>query len=181
MFVSFKTSDMISLALRHASGELMAVRKELMERIPGECINEDEYIAVTVVKKVFKVKFVHDAVMSVDAPENILEYLGQRVRWTTGHLQLRDLTGEPSTVAHFYFLYNPLFVARLLAGELKANPNAFFFWSICALLEAFVFLYVTAKRVLCSARFGATQTASDARNSNSDRRFQSFRVKCIVA
>lgn len=140
--------------LRHASGELMAVRKELMEHIPSECINEDEYIAVTMVRKGFKVKFVHDAIVSVDAPENILEYLEQRVRWTMGHLQLRDLTGEPSTVAHFYFLYSPLFVIRSLASELKANLNAFLFWSICALLEVSVFLYVTAKRVLCSGRFG---------------------------
>jgi cellulose synthase/poly-beta-1,6-N-acetylglucosamine synthase-like glycosyltransferase len=134
-------------ALRHASGELVAVRKKLMERIPSECINEDEYVAVTMVKKGFKVKFAHDAVVSVNVPGNILEYLEQRVRWTTGHLQLRDLTGEPSTVAHFYFLHNPLFVIRSLASELKANLNAFFFWSICVLLEAFVFLYVTAKRV----------------------------------
>ena len=78
---------------RHAT-EAFVVRRELVEKMPPETINDDAYIAVNVKKKGWLIKFCSDVPISICGPKTFKEYFQQRRRVVFGHYQLKKLTGE---------------------------------------------------------------------------------------
>ena len=126
---------------RHAS-EAYVVRRELVEQMPSETVNDDAFIAVNVKKKGWLIKFCSDSRISICGPKTFKEYFQQRRRVVFGHYQLKKITGEspqyivqmmpaqPVRTAKFglwlFTKYDPITLATFLVAEFFVNVAARF-------------------------------------------------------
>ncbi len=99
--------------LGQVAGDLVAVRRELVEQLPS-VINDDAYLALRVQQKGFQVKRVQDALVWIAGPRTPTDYVYQRSRVLQGHLQLIKRFGKMPTTFEFQILWRPRRYLRLL-------------------------------------------------------------------
>lgn len=99
--------------LGQITGNLLAVRRELIEKLP-DVINDDEYVALRVHQKGFQIKRACGAQIWIGGPRSPADYLFQRSRVLQGHLQLIKRFGKMPTTFEFEVLSNPQPYLRLL-------------------------------------------------------------------
>jgi cellulose synthase/poly-beta-1,6-N-acetylglucosamine synthase-like glycosyltransferase len=117
--------------LRHAS-EIFCIRKGIVNKIPQETVNDDAYIALTTIKKGWKIDYEPEGYVTICGPQTISDYFRQRRRILWGHYQVKKLTGEsPQYLVHMIFL-KPTKVLKLF---LKLITEKGFFT-----ISAFLFL-----------------------------------------
>jgi cellulose synthase/poly-beta-1,6-N-acetylglucosamine synthase-like glycosyltransferase len=92
--------------LAHVAGDLLAVRRNLVDALP-EVINDDAYLALKVREKKFLIKRVPDALVWICGPRNVTDYVLQRSRVLSGHLELITLSGKLPTTFEFGFFRRP--------------------------------------------------------------------------
>jgi len=92
--------------LGHVAGDLLAVRRELVDKLP-DVINDDAYLALRVQEKGFQIKRVHDALVWIAGPRSPIDYVSQRSRVLRGHLQLIGLFGKMPSTFEFQVLRKP--------------------------------------------------------------------------
>jgi cellulose synthase/poly-beta-1,6-N-acetylglucosamine synthase-like glycosyltransferase len=99
--------------LGQIAGNLVAVRRELIDRLPN-VINDDAYLALSVQEKGFQVKRAHGAQVWIGGPRTPTDYLYQRSRVLQGHLQLIRRFGKMPTTFEFQVLSRPQRYLKLL-------------------------------------------------------------------
>jgi len=102
-------------------GPLGMFRKEAMMEVGGyshDTFAEDCDLTLTLIAKGYKIDFEPDAIAYTEAPENLLDLLKQRYRWTRGILQaikknrqyLWHITKKPSiSFVMWYMLFESIF------------------------------------------------------------------------
>jgi cellulose synthase/poly-beta-1,6-N-acetylglucosamine synthase-like glycosyltransferase len=100
-------------SLGQVAGNLVAVRRELVEKLPN-VINDDAYIALSVQEKGFQVKRSHGAQVWIGGPRTPTDYLYQRSRVLQGHLQLIRRFGKMPTTFEFQVISKPQRYLKLL-------------------------------------------------------------------
>jgi len=109
--------------LGQIAGNLVAVRRELVEKLPN-VINDDAYLALSVQKKGFQVKRAPGAQVWIGGPRTPTDYLYQRSRVLQGHLQLIRRFGKMPTTFEFQVLSKPQRYLRLLVKTVaKLGPS----------------------------------------------------------
>ena len=71
------------------SGYLFAFRKKLISEIPLN-VAEDSYIPYVIFKQGYKIKYVPEAIVYVKNPENVKDFIKQRIRTAKAHSSLTD-------------------------------------------------------------------------------------------
>lgn len=99
--------------LGHVAGDLMALRRELIGELP-DMINDDAYMGLDIRRKGFAVRRVRNAPVWIAGPGNPADYVLQRSRVLTGHLQLIRLFGTMPTTFEFTLFSRPLKNLRVL-------------------------------------------------------------------
>lgn len=99
--------------LGHLAGDLFAVRRDLITKIPNT-INDDAYIALQVQRKGYAVRRVHNALVWILGPRNPADYVSQRSRILLGHLKLIKEIGRMPTTFEFTLVRRPLRNLRVL-------------------------------------------------------------------
>ncbi len=92
--------------LGHVAGDLLAVRRNLVETFP-DVINDDAYLALKVQEKGFRIKRVQDALVWIAGPRTPSDYIYQRSRVLRGHLELIRLFGKMPSTFEFQILWKP--------------------------------------------------------------------------
>lgn len=116
----------------HATGELMCIRRGVVEEIPAATVNEDAYIATKAHREGSLVKYASEAVVHIDAPLRPHDLIEQRRRVLFGHHQVRQLLGRyPSTLESITF--KDLKTAVGIVWSTLGNPR-----DLLALLTALV-------------------------------------------
>ena len=101
--------------LRHAS-EIFAIRKGIVNKIPSNTVNDDAYIALTAIKKGWRIRYDPQVIVSISGPQTIPDYFKQRRRILWGHYQIKKLTGKsPQHIIHMF----PLELSKGLKLTLK--------------------------------------------------------------
>ena len=77
-----------------ASGYLIAVRKSLVDEIPTGINSDDGYISRLALQKGYRIAYVDDALVSVNFPSTVSDFVKQKMRTRFGHMQLDDLFGK---------------------------------------------------------------------------------------
>ena len=109
--------------LGQIAGNLVAVRRELVEKLPN-VINDDAYLALRIREKGFQVKRVHGAQVWIGGPRTPSDYLYQRSRVLQGHLQLIRRFGKMPTTFEFQVLSRPQRYLRLLVKTMaRLGPS----------------------------------------------------------
>jgi len=105
--------------LNHLGGDMWAIRRGIIEKIPEEVINDDAYIGVTLKKNGWQVVHVPQAEAFNLVPETVQGYIDQRERIVAGHRQVEDSTGTYPTTIGAMLLKKPLFLLRILLDEVR--------------------------------------------------------------
>jgi cellulose synthase/poly-beta-1,6-N-acetylglucosamine synthase-like glycosyltransferase len=92
--------------LGHVAGDLLAVRRNLVDPIP-DVINDDAYLAFRVQEKGFRIKRVRDAMVWIAGPRTPTDYIYQRSRVLRGHLELIQMFGKMPSTFEFQILSKP--------------------------------------------------------------------------
>ena len=98
--------------LGHVAGDLLAVRRDLIDPIP-DVINDDAYLALKVQEKGFRVKRVRDALVWIAGPRTPTDYIFQRSRVLSGHLEIIRIFGKMPSTFEFQILWKPKRYLRL--------------------------------------------------------------------
>jgi cellulose synthase/poly-beta-1,6-N-acetylglucosamine synthase-like glycosyltransferase len=104
-------------------GELMAVRKSVVEKLPAEVVNDDAYLEMEAGKRGYELRYCPDALVYMKAPNSLFELITQRRRVLYGHYQLRDLTGIYPHALEPMLYHSPMTVAKVLHEELREYPT----------------------------------------------------------
>ena len=106
-------------SLDRLGGDMWAVRKGIVLRIPSEIINDDVYLGTALRRKNWQIVFAPNAEVFIASPRTVMDYFQQRERILIGHKQIRRVTGiEPSTLSAMIFS-NPYSLLRMLIEEVR--------------------------------------------------------------
>lgn len=75
------------------SGYLCAMRAHIIDRIPKTACAEDKYLGEAIRRKGYKVLYAPQAIVYLHGPKSLRDFLLQRVRVLTGHLQVKRWFG----------------------------------------------------------------------------------------
>ncbi len=143
----------------HATGELMAIRKEAVRALPAGTINDDAFLARYARQNGWKVGVRSDAKVLIDVPKKIKHYIKQRERVLSGHRQLDNKHGlqksfkerkpcelvyPKSTTLRGMFKTSPMRVGRIILSEIRGVTdilNLFFL----IILEVYISLKIRSR------------------------------------
>jgi cellulose synthase/poly-beta-1,6-N-acetylglucosamine synthase-like glycosyltransferase len=111
--------EMINGNLGHLGGDMWAIRRGIVAKIPSNIINDDAFIGITLRKKGWKVIFVPKAEVFIKSPRTPLEYISQRERVLIGHKQIEKTVGVVPTTIGAMALKKPYYSTKILVEELK--------------------------------------------------------------
>lgn len=139
--------------LGHIAGDLLAVRRDLLDEIPN-LINDDAYIAMSIQRKGFLVRRVKDALVWIAGPRNPADFVAQRSRILQGHLQtIRNLRVMPTTF-EFTLVWNPLRNIRILRLVLSRLGPSYVPTMFAALLLELVSFQTALFRMILRRKYG---------------------------
>jgi len=129
------------------SGELCALKSNIVYDIPPTIINDDAYLQLVVIMRGHKVAYEPNAIVYLRGPDNLKDLFKQRYRVTLGHYQVEQLLGAklPTTYAkrNVYLAWK----ARKKIGLIKEIFWFAFFivFSVAVVLKAWLDFYVLRK------------------------------------
>jgi cellulose synthase/poly-beta-1,6-N-acetylglucosamine synthase-like glycosyltransferase len=107
----------------HGSDEMMAVRLELLHRLPAGLVNDGAYIAGRARIQGYSIKFCTDAPVYIDVPSRCVDLIRQRRRIIFGHFQVWRLTGRSPMTIESLLLQAPNLSLSLLVRTIARNPK----------------------------------------------------------
>jgi len=116
------------------TGEFCGFRSYLVNNIPENNINDDAYAQWLVLKNGFNISYAPKAISVMRGPDNIHEFIRQRRRIATGHLQLFKQSGRRFIPPTYNFIRILKISAR--AGIFRLNRRSVFCVPIAIILEA---------------------------------------------
>jgi len=122
----------------HLSGEFMAIRAGVVERIPEESAADDSYLSVVARGKGF-IRYAGKAIAYNIMPSNLHEYISQRRRWLFGHFQTRRLTGVEPTVMDTIIFTRTKTALRILVEEITGDLRRIPFLLAAILIEGVIY------------------------------------------
>lgn len=121
----------------HTSGYLYAFRKETISEIP-DILNDDGYIGSMIFKKGWRVFYQPKSKVYIRHPNNLKEFVSQRVRVRLAHLQLMEISGLEMASTNSLTLFNAFFTS------MGKNPLMWPIMPFFALVE--IYCVIKAKR-----------------------------------
>jgi len=90
--------------LSHASGEMMALKRNVCTEIPPNVVNEDAFISIEAKKRGYRVFYDEKSTVFITGTSNVAEFITQRVRVVVGHHQVKRILGVyPITLEGLFF------------------------------------------------------------------------------
>jgi poly-beta-1,6-N-acetyl-D-glucosamine synthase len=109
----------IANGLNKQAGEAFAIRREAVEEIPSNVINDDAYLVLKAQLAGHKFVYAREITVQNRTPDRMRDILLQRARIIRGHRQLRHAIGVSPSVLDILIFRRPLIVADVLVNEIK--------------------------------------------------------------
>jgi poly-beta-1,6-N-acetyl-D-glucosamine synthase len=107
----------------HGSDEMMAVRMDVLQKLPDGLVNDGAYIAGRARLRGYSIKFCSEASVEIDVPTRTIDLIRQRRRIIFGHFQVWRLTGRSPKTVESLFLLTPKFSASLVVRNVARSPK----------------------------------------------------------
>jgi cellulose synthase/poly-beta-1,6-N-acetylglucosamine synthase-like glycosyltransferase len=143
--------------LKHVTGDIVSIRRELVTERPAECVNDDEYLAIHTVRKGFRVAYLRKILYKTPMPITLLDYLNQRRRWVYGHLQLGKMLGEYPSVLECVSVKRPFVAASVVVEEIAEKLSDLPLFVASFMIE-FVVAILVLKDVILKVKHSPWQT-----------------------
>jgi cellulose synthase/poly-beta-1,6-N-acetylglucosamine synthase-like glycosyltransferase len=101
------------------AGEAFAIKREALEPVPSDIINDDAYLVLRAQQKGFKVSYARDLIIRNRSPEGIGEMIRQRARIIRGHSQLGEVLGVQPDVLDMLLFRRPLVALGIVKTEVR--------------------------------------------------------------
>lgn len=88
MHISRRRMYMSNGTIDLASGYLIAIRRDLLPRVPEDTSSDDGFLSLSVRSSGKRIAYVEDAKVVISYPRTIADFLNQKSRTRYGHLQL---------------------------------------------------------------------------------------------
>ena len=124
----------------HGSDEMMAVRMDLLQRLPEGLVNDGAYIAGRARLRGYSIKFCNDALVQIDVPRRTVDLIRQRRRIIFGHFQVWRLTGRSPKTVESLFLLTPKFSMSLIVRTVARSPKLIKILPLALVSEGLSFL-----------------------------------------
>jgi cellulose synthase/poly-beta-1,6-N-acetylglucosamine synthase-like glycosyltransferase len=129
--------------LRHIGNDIFAFKREIIDEIKENVVNDDSYIALKITMKGFKIVFLSDAKVKIKATSNFHDYLKQRLRINYGHKVNKKITNMYSTNLKNLFFIKPNIAFKILFRSLiKYFPESFFYIPLLVFIEVISELFL---------------------------------------
>jgi cellulose synthase/poly-beta-1,6-N-acetylglucosamine synthase-like glycosyltransferase len=138
----------------HGSDEMMAVRMDLLQKLPEGLVNDGAYIAGRAKLRGYSVKFCSTASVQIDVPTRTVDLIRQRRRIIFGHFQVWRLTGRSPKTVESLFLVTPKFSMSLVVRNVAHSPKLIKILPLAFVSEALSFLLGMKDTVTSSDRHG---------------------------
>jgi len=119
------------------SGKFFALRNNVIKSIPRNINCSDAYIQILAEMKNLKVKYSKNAKILAVPPQTILEFIKEQRRITTGHLQLKKITGRAVKTMGFLNLFK-LIIKSFRYFLYKRKVNYLFAFLFLKFLSTFL-------------------------------------------
>lgn len=129
------------------AGEAFVIKKEAVETIPTQIVNDDAYMVLRAQQKGFEVAYDRESIVLNRSPENIAEMMRQRARIINGHNQLKKILGVSPDVLSFIIVKRPLLAFKIIEQEVREEQKSgrFKSRSFLALITLEIISHVMAK------------------------------------
>ncbi len=138
-----------------ASGYLMAIKKDLVKKLPENVLSDDALISYIVANKGYQIKYVPDAKVIVKFPTNFKDWIKQKSRSGGGYAQLSE------------FIELPRDQMRSFSNEIKGiwdvlsyaeNPREFFWTLLLLFARLYLWIKIFWERKVTRKSFKKTWT-----------------------
>ncbi len=126
----------------HASGELMALRRQSAILIPENVINDDAYLAQRAFERRSKIAFVPKSIVLITSPITFKDYINQRKRIYMGHRQLKSLGFQQTVPFNRLLAKNKLFYLKIFLQEIETIKKSSY---LCLALIVEFYLKLSTK------------------------------------
>ena len=109
----------IAYGMYRQAGEAFAIRRNGLEVIPPNVINDDAYLVLKAQMTGRKFAYAREITVQNRTPERIQDLLLQRRRIICGHRQLKGIMGESPNVLYSLVLRRPLVAANVVVQEIR--------------------------------------------------------------
>ncbi len=128
------------------SGYLMAIRSQIVNKIPEETLSDDALISHLIYEKGYETKYAPKAKVYVKYPTSIKDWIKQKKRSTGGYLQLKKYTSKDISMRSFLKESKGIFSIFSYPKNIKE-----FFWTLCLIfmrlyLWLVIFIDIKLKR-----------------------------------
>lgn len=135
-------------SLNRVSGEMFCIRRNLVDLMPPEVVNDDDYLAIQVSSLRKKILYLVDAHVHIRLPESISDLVRQRSRVIYGHLQIRRMTGRTPRILEALVAVEPFTAISVITSVLSRNPRRAIFLIALTLIETVAFFKATISFIL---------------------------------
>jgi len=118
----------MSRAFPNVTGEICALRKNTIKKLPNKIINDDEYIASSLFKNSV-IKYVPKATSKVIENLDINNYLKKRRRFAAGHIQISKMRPKISIPIAWKL--------KFILNKIQAEPEKIFHIVLIVLIEIY--------------------------------------------
>lgn len=83
------------------SGYLFAMRKNIIDELPESLLSEDAYISHKIWERGYNISYVTDAIVNIKYPNNIRDWMNQKVRSTGGYIEISKMVKKKEKMRSF--------------------------------------------------------------------------------
>ncbi|MHA1386705.1 MAG: glycosyltransferase [Candidatus Helarchaeota archaeon] len=124
------------------SGELFAIRKNIIKKIPTKVNCDDALIELIVINRGYQISYARNAKVYIMGPQTVIDYIKQRKRVKLGHMQIKKLIGH--TMKTISFLVN-LKLVQIYMKEHRSIKEYFkIMFSLILELLAQIYAYLSS-------------------------------------
>lgn len=136
----------------HASEELAAFRLSAIGMLPRDLVNDGAFLAQTVRRKGYSVKFSESARVHIETPGRVSDLIAQRRRILFGHAQVWSKAGSPPKTIESLLFLSPKIGFRLLGRVLARNPRFLLILPVAFVTEVSAGLLSIADTILSTKK-----------------------------
>jgi glycosyltransferase involved in cell wall biosynthesis len=107
----------------HGSDELMALRSDVVVRLPRGLVNDGGYLTGLAYARGYKIRFCKDAAVKISVPSRFSDVIGQRRRIIFGHIQVWKMLGSSPRTVESMLCRSPAAGLSILVRNIARRPG----------------------------------------------------------
>jgi cellulose synthase/poly-beta-1,6-N-acetylglucosamine synthase-like glycosyltransferase len=119
----------------HTNDEMMAMRSELVEKLPPGLVNDGAFLASRIKTAGYSVGFSDAAIVRISTPQNFFDFVSQRRRIIFGHFQIWKMLRKTPITVESMLLSSPILSLSIIVRTMAKEPRSIFALPLMGFVE----------------------------------------------